>query len=141
MNDVSTLHLVTCQQCETTATFHASDTHDLRHKVDEAGWAPYGTGVTPLAEELSGSRGHFSCPRCTSELTDARLKRLGAEIMKDLGLAYDWIVVRTAESPIDYFRLFRPGKPVQVEFEQLRTDRETRNELREKIVRALDQTD
>ncbi len=114
---------MTCEQCEAQEAFAGTTKAELRANLAAAGWEPYGTGVTPLAEE-SGERGMFSCPRCSNELQDQRLHRLGADVVHDLGLADSWLVVRTGDSPNDYFRVLRRDAPVQVAFEHFKTDRE-----------------
>ena len=63
-----------CEQYEDGVVIFPSSEDELRGRLEEQGWASYGTGVTPLAEE-NAKRRHFACRRCTNELIEQRLNR------------------------------------------------------------------
>ncbi len=125
-----------CQQCEEGIVISASWPDEFRARLDEQGWAPYGTGVTPLAEE-NAQRGEFACRRCTNELVERRLNRIAAETIKGLGLECGWWVIREQNSPNDFLRITQGDKVTQIAFEHRRTDREMREELTKAISAAL----
>jgi hypothetical protein len=125
-----------CQQREEGIVISASSPEELRVRLEEQGWAPYGTGVTPLAEE-NVKRGEFSCRRCTNELVEQRLNRIAAETIKSLHLECEWWVIRDQNSPNDFLHVKRADKIAKVTFEHRRTDREMREELAKAISAAL----
>lgn len=125
-----------CQQCEDGLVISAQSKEELRNRLQEQGWAPYGTGVTPMAEE-NAERGEFACPRCTNELVDQRLERLAKETIDKLGVECTWTVIRDANSPDDHVRIKRGDQTVQISFEHFKTDREMREELSKRISASL----
>jgi hypothetical protein len=125
-----------CQQCEEGIVVSASSLEELRARLEEQGWAPYGSGVTPFAEE-NAQRGEFSCPGCTKELVEQRLNRIAGEVMKGLGLEHGWLVIRDQNSPTDHLRIRRGEDWVQIPFEHRKTDREMRDELAKSVSNAL----
>jgi hypothetical protein len=127
---------VICEQCEE-VTFLLPDSDDgMRARLDAIGWAPYGTGITPFAEE-NAAAGMYACPRCTNELVDGRLNRLAAAAIRDLAIPHPWVVVRSADEPSDFLRVIRPEGAVQVEFASFKTDDEMREAIKRQLVRAL----
>ena len=125
-----------CQQCEEGIVISARSKNELRTRLEEQGWAPYGTGVTPLAEE-NAERGEFACPRCTNELVDQRLNRLAKQTIDGLGMECNWMVVRDANSPNDFLRITSGGRTLQIPFEHFKTDREMREHLGKQLSAAL----
>jgi len=125
-----------CEQCEEGIVISAGSAEELRARLEEQGWAPYGTGVTPLAEE-NARRGQFACRRCTNELVEERLNRIAAETIKDLGIECGWVVIRDQNTPHDFLRLRRGEQTSQLVFEHRKTDREMREQLAKDILVAL----
>lgn len=97
---------VFCQQCEEAIVISASSLADLQAKLEVLGWAPYGAGVTPLAEE-NAQRGEFACRRCANELVQQRLERIARETLRALGVECQWWVIRDQNSPNDVLRVMR----------------------------------
>lgn len=112
---------IRCQQCDESIVVDATTSDLLRAELDQADWAPFGSGVTPFAEE-NAARGEFTCPRCSSEGIDQRLHRIAARAIEVLGIQHSWLVVRTGESSVDHFRVMAPEGTVQVEFEHRKSD-------------------
>jgi hypothetical protein len=129
-------HTILCEQCEEEITVDGRSKDELRSRLEEQGWAPYGTGVTPFAEE-NAERGQFACPRCTNESLDERLNRIARDAINALDLECAWVVIRDQNSASDFLRIRRGDKTVQIAFEHHKTDREMRDELVKRISAAL----
>jgi len=128
---------VICQQCEDFTLVLPGSKEEMRAALESRGWRPYGTGVTPLAEE-NADRGWFECARCTNELIETRLNRISHDVLAALGIEMSWVVIRSADRPEDYLRLMPPdSETVQVEIEHARTHREMRELLKNHLSAAF----
>jgi hypothetical protein len=127
---------VICEQCEDVTFLHPAANEEMLANLEAIGWRPYGTGVTPLADE-NAKAGRFECRRCTNELVDQLLNRLAGETVRELNVQHGWMVIRSADTPSDYLRILSPEKTVQLEIEHFKTDREMRDALRASLADAL----